>query len=458
MKKTLLALLVLLLTLALAACGGSSTPAASTSDTAASESAAEAPAEEAAAEMPTSGDVNLSIWTHDQLYLDYFNSRLAEWEALYPDINFTYDFVMDSAAPTNALNAIAAGEDLPDLLGIEQGAFPNYMKNGIIADNFLDLTDRIGDRRPEYVEGRMSIYSYQGRIYALESSLTASVLYYQPALFEAAGVEPPTTWDEALEVGAKLAENGGALSFATNDGSFFEMFLQQSGGAVFDENGEFVLANDENKALALKVAQLFQDGVANGTFMVVLGGDVWSGATIPTAYKEGKLAGSVMPDWWSTCCLKPGIPEMEGQWAVAKPPVFSEDGPTTLVWGGTGFAVNSKSPDAEIAWKFIEFMYMGLESQVSRFEAINMFPTMYEAAADERVTGLADPFYGGQKIGEIYAELAPGVPVWYQSPFRGDFRTAVSDNLPALFDGSMTPEAFVDELIRYTQEAIDFGS
>lgn len=403
-------------------------------------------------------DVTLTAWTHDQLYLDYFNARLPEFQALHPELNITLESVYDSNAPTNALNAIAAGEAYPDLLGLERGQFPNFMRNGIIANYFLDLTDRIGDRRGEYAEGRWSIYSYEGRLYGIESSLTASVLYYQPALFEAAGVEVPTTWEQVLnETGPALAANGSAFTFATNDGSWFQMYLNQRGGQIFDENSNFVLGDETNRPLAIEVADFVQKAVANGTFLVVLGGDVWSGATIPTAYTEGRLAGTVMPDWWASCCLKPGIPNMEGQWAAAAPPVWDGGGYATLNWGGTGWVVSSQSPNAELAWEFLEFMYLGLESQVMRFEQINMFPTMFEAASDPRVTELEDPFFGNQRLGEIYSSLADQVPVWYQSPFGAAASTALGDNLPSLFDGTLTPEQFVDRVVETTQESIDFG-
>lgn len=403
-------------------------------------------------------EVTLTAWTHDQLYIDYFQSRLAEFQELHPDISLTFEPTTDSQAVQNALNAIAAGEQGPDLLGIERGQFPNFMRNGIIAEYFLDLTDRIGDRRGDYAEGRWTIYSFEGRIYAVESSLTASVLYYQPEVFEAAGVEVPTTWEQVLnDVGPKLAANGSAFTFATNDGSWFQMYFNQRGGQIFDENANFVMGDETNRPIAIEVADFVQKAVQNGTFMVVLGGDVWSGATIPTAYQEGKLAGTVMPDWWASCCLKPGVPDMEGKWAAAAPPVWEEGGFATLNWGGTGWAVNSKSPNAELAWEFLEFMYLGKESQIQRFEQINMFPTMFEAAEDPRVTGLEDPFFGSQKLGEIYAELAPEVPIWYQSPFGSNANTALGDNLPGLFDGTLTPEAFVDAVVNTTQEAIDFG-
>jgi arabinosaccharide transport system substrate-binding protein len=401
-------------------------------------------------------EVTLSAWTHDALYIEFFNSRLAEWEAMHPDIKFTYDFQIIPNAWDRYLEALAAGETLPDLLGLEQGGFPKFMKDGIIEKYFVDLSDLVADNRADYAEGRMSIYSYNGKLYGLESSLTASVYYYQPKIFEDNGVEVPKTWEEMLAAGEVLGKKGIALNVATDDGNWFQMWFNQRGGAVFDKDSKFVFGDETNRAMAIEVADFIQKGVKNGTLMVVLGGDHWGGVTIPTAYREGRLAGQVMPDWWSSCCLMPGVEEMAGQWKVALPPVWSGGGAKTLVWGGTGWAV-SQSEHSDLAKDFIAFMYLGQESQVQKFEKINMFPWMLSAYNDPRITTLEDPFYGGQKLGEIYAQLADGVPVWYQSPFRSDWGTAVHDNLPLLFDGTLTPEAFVDAVTTKTQEAIDFG-
>ena len=139
------------------------------------------------------------------------------------------------------------------------------MKDGAIAQYFVDLTPLIGDRAADYSPGRWSIYSYQGEIYGIESSLTPSVLYYQPALFEAAGVEVPTTWEEVLnDVGPKLAANGSAFTFATNDPTWFQMYYEQRGGHLFDENGNFVMGEEENKQIAIEVADLHSESRASG--------------------------------------------------------------------------------------------------------------------------------------------------------------------------------------------------
>ena len=37
-------------------------------------------------------DITLSMWTHNQLYVDYFNTYLEEVQAAFPDDNITFDF------------------------------------------------------------------------------------------------------------------------------------------------------------------------------------------------------------------------------------------------------------------------------------------------------------------------------------------------------------------------------
>jgi len=403
-------------------------------------------------------EVTLTARTHDQLYLDYFNSRTAEFDAAHPDLKITYDFQVDSQVAQNTLNQLAAGEKIPDLVGIERGAFGGFMKDGAIDKYFVDLTPLIGDRAKDYSEGRWSIYSYQGKYYGIESSLTPSVLYYQPDLYTKAGIEVPKTWEDVLNTaGPKLAANGSAFTFATNDGTWFQMYYNQRGGDIFDKDGKFVMGDETNKPIAIEVATFVQNAVKAGIFLPVLGGDVWSGATIPTAYQSGKLASTVMPDWWSSCCLKPGVPDMSGKWALATMPTWAAGGHATATWGGTGWSV-AKGDNQDLAWEFLDFVYLGKDSQVQRFQKINMFPVMFDAMTDADVTSVTDPFYGDSKIGQIYADAGKDMVVWYNSEFFGAYNTAAGTDLPALFDGTMTPEDFVNDVVTQTQNAIDFGS
>ena len=71
----------------------------------------------------------------------------------------------------------------------------------------------------------------------------------------------PTTWDEYLETGAALAEEGIAMSYITDHGGMFMMYLLQRGGAIFDQHGEFVLPEEENRTIAIEVLNLLREGL-----------------------------------------------------------------------------------------------------------------------------------------------------------------------------------------------------
>ena len=131
-------------------------------------------------------EVTLTMWTHDGLYVQFFSARAEEWQDRYPDIDFTFEFEVVPSVFDKVLGNLAAGEEIPDLLGIEQGSFPRFMQGGIIESKFLDLTDLLADDYDLIVEGRHTPYKYQGRVYGVDSSLCGVVYYYQPAIFRRA--------------------------------------------------------------------------------------------------------------------------------------------------------------------------------------------------------------------------------------------------------------------------------
>src|SRR5258706_5492580 len=81
-------------------------------------------------------EVKISAWTADQLYVDYFKTRTAEFEKAHSDLKITWDFVVKPDAPAAVLQALAAGEPIPDMVSMERKQFNNYMKADILEKNF----------------------------------------------------------------------------------------------------------------------------------------------------------------------------------------------------------------------------------------------------------------------------------------------------------------------------------
>src|SRR5258708_23297750 len=98
----------------------------------------------------------------------------------------------------------------------------------------VDRTARMDDGRKDYAEGRWALYSYQGKIYAMESSLTASVYYYQPKIFKDNGVDVPKTWEDMLKNADVLGKKKIAQTITTNDANWFAIIFFQPSRLVFD--------------------------------------------------------------------------------------------------------------------------------------------------------------------------------------------------------------------------------
>jgi len=461
MRKKLFGISVLLFVLVfiLAACGGTATEEPAVEEPAVEEPAeveAEEPAVEEEPEVEGPEEMTISLWTHDQLYVQFFGTMAEEWKENYPNIDFTFDFQVVPDLQTVVLTNLAAGESIGDLIGIEQGMFPNFMRDGIIADKFVDLRPLLGGELNEITEGRYSIYSYEGGVYGAESSLCGVVYYYQPEIFEAYDLDIPTTWTEFIQAGNLLAADGIALSPVTDSGAWFMMYFLQRGGLIFDENGEFVFDSDENRAIAIETLEMVQQGLETGAFKFITGADYWGPAHM-SQYEEGKLAGSIMPDWFSDYMLKPMVADMEGQWRIAEMPVWDDGaGSNTTVWGGTGFAVNKESPNVELVYDLLHYAYITKEGQVKRYEQIKYFPTRMDAFEDEAVVSVGDPYFADQLVGQVFSGIVDGIPVWYQSPYRAAFEEQMAVELVAFFEGSTTAEEVVDNVVNFVEDEIAF--
>jgi ABC-type glycerol-3-phosphate transport system substrate-binding protein len=395
--------------------------------------------------------ITISLWTHDNLYAKFFTARGEEWKQTKPEYDITFNFQQVPDVFTKVLANLAAQIEVPDLLGIEQGAFPQFMQDGIIAEKFVNLTPRLGDEINDLVPGSLTKYTYQGNLYGIESGLCASVLYYQPALLEKAGVDVPQTWEDAIPVGEALAKQG--TSFLALDGGswgiFTELFWQHK-GSFFDKDSNMVFNTPENRQISLEVLDFLRTGLEKNFLKPFSSSDFWA-PPIYASYKDGSVAGIVMPDWYSEAELKASLPDMAGQWRIAKMPLWKNNSLSTSTWGGTGFAISKSSKNVDLVWDLLHYTYVTKESQIKRYEELKYFPTMKSALQDPRIKGVTDEFYGGQQIGEVFVEIAPDVPEWYQSPARGPLLDALNVELNHFYGNQITAEQTIDAVVASTK-------
>jgi ABC-type glycerol-3-phosphate transport system substrate-binding protein len=148
------------------------------------------------------------------------------------------------------------------------------------------------------------------------------------------------------------------------------------------------------------------------------GPGVWAGDVI-----AGNTCAFVTPDW-KTNDLRGYAPSMAGKLRMMPLPVFDDGDARTSTWGGTMAGIPRRCKDPDAAWKLIEFMYFSDRGLEMRRAQGNILPPLIEEFAKPGYHR-PDPFFGGQKVDELYAELATEIPERYVSPLTVAAQVAV---------------------------------
>jgi multiple sugar transport system substrate-binding protein len=291
-----------------------------------------------------------------------------------------------------------AGGDPPDIIAVENSPFPQFANKKILEDLTPYLAKTQGFSTSDFFPALMDRYTVEGRVYGVPyDAQPIAMLFYNPALFHAAGVEVPTydwNWDTLREASRKLAAAGGAGSYgicmsddATNT---WQEFLYGGGGSLVDD------VRQPTKSLIDA-----PEAVAATQFLLDL---TLTDKSMPTNDSLEAMGGA---DQGCTSLFLSGKSAMmiSGMWkAVENPQAFADLGvkvtmlPTKDVanrvypTGGTAYAILASSENKDTAWNFItEFL-----GQAG-----------YEAAYKEAM------------LGAIYPPAHKGANEWYmQQPIK----------------------------------------
>lgn len=188
---------------------------------------------------------------------DNWKKIITEFEKKYPDIKVKYVGVPIADVQSKYDTAIQGG-GLPDVGGVGTA----YLA-GLVAQNALEpVTDRIekSGLKGKLVTGMVTSVRAAGGsedLYEVPTSANMGTLWYRTDLFEEAGLQPPTTWENFYKAAATLTDakrnrfgftiRGGAGSVA----QALEMMYGQSGIDTF-WNGDKTTVNDPKNVKALE--------------------------------------------------------------------------------------------------------------------------------------------------------------------------------------------------------------
>ncbi|RYZ25109.1 MAG: sugar ABC transporter substrate-binding protein, partial [Propionibacteriaceae bacterium] len=179
----------------------------------------------------------------------------------------------------------SSSKTLPDVLMLDN---PDVQQ--IAASGALAPLDDLGVDSSGVADGVIKASTYQGKLYALQPVTNTIALFYNKKILEAAGITPPTTWDE-LKTDAKALTAGSQYGFAMSNVNTYEgtwqflPFMWSNGGDEKDINTPQTAA-----ALQLVKDLLDQGSLSQSTV-------TWTQADVADQFSAGNAAMMINGPW-----------------------------------------------------------------------------------------------------------------------------------------------------------------
>jgi multiple sugar transport system permease protein len=241
-----------------------------------------------------------------------------------------------------------------------------------------------GVRKEEYYSAAWNEAVYRGRVYAIPDNVDDRALYYNRALFKAAGLDPdrpPRTWDELKAMAVKLTrrDEGGRITqigFIPNYGnSWLYLYSWQNGGEFLSPDGRTCTLDNPYTVEALAYMKGVYSSLG-GVQQVDAFASSFSGDALDP-FLTGKVAMKVDGNWSLSTILRYN-PTMDFAVAPAPSPAARVRGegrfrgqPPYVTWaGGFSWVIprGVKGAERELAWEWIKWDE-SLEGQRIRYAA-----------------------------------------------------------------------------------------
>jgi multiple sugar transport system substrate-binding protein len=258
------------------------------------------------------------------------------------------------------LTSQIAGGDAPDIAGIENSVFPQFVSRNILEDLTPYLGKTQGFTTADFFPKLIDRYTVEGKAYGIPyDAQPRAMLFYNPGLFEEAGVKIPTaewTWDDLRSAAKALTtDEGGERRYGFCMGALpydsFTYLLYGAGGGFVDDLRKPQKATLDQQP-AVDASQMYLDLM-------------YTDKSMPTVQSMEAMGN---PMQGCKTLFRTGRTAMMfgGMWlAVESPQEFKDLGVKVVMapvrdtkvrvypTGGTGYGILRTAKNKELAWEFI---------------------------------------------------------------------------------------------------------
>ena len=331
--------------------------------------------------------------------------------------------------PQNLSTASLAGEKV-DLVTVGAGLI-----NSIVARTgfLMDITDLMEPYRDRFGEGMLDSYTIGGRLWGFPyGNSAAGFTYYNKDIFNNLGIEPPTTYEELVEISKTISDAGYIpMIFRGKDETywsnlFFYAFAQTTMNQPIEKTNDFLtgkrsFSSPEEIEAVNAVVSFFEDGILTSDSLDT------NGDGMKAAFLQQKAA---MMHTHNFQLLQTDCPDFE--LGIFEFPIIVEGAYSQPFGGpGTGIAIPSFADrdNLDNTMKFVEFLL--------RPENADLIIGCYKPVVEvvKGINLVDDP--NVQYLNEV---MIPKTVPYLDWIWPTEVNAAVCQIIPAVIAGTMTAE------------------
>lgn len=385
---------------------------------------------------PGDGKIELTVATFGEFGYD---DLLAEYEADHPNIKITPRTTGQGGPYHQTLfTKLGAGSGLEDVVAVEEGHLSEVLAK---SSRFNDLSE-IG---PDVPEDRWLEWKYEagrdkdGKLIGYGTDIGPLAMCYRKDLLADAGLPSDPdgvkklfeTWESYFAAGEKFVRESGGKAWFDSESQIFNAMHNQLEVGYFDKSDQLMVeSSSEIKRNWDLVTKAGEGGQSAG---LVAFSNEWN-----SGFKKSAFATKTCPAWMIGVIEEQAGPAHSGKWAVTD--AFPGGGGN---WGGSYLTVPTQSEHPKEAAELAAWL-TAPEQQIKAFQAKGTFPSQVEALESPELEKMTSKYFGGAKIGELFAEQARKVShAQYKGPGDGKIQeNAASPALQAVEQGKSPEEGW----------------
>ncbi len=356
---------------------------------------------------------------------------------LYPGVRVKITSLAYEDHPTAMITALAAGANLPDVMGMDREIIGKLAESAGLEDLSRAPYQALTHAALLPPFALAAARSSKGTLAALPVDVGPGTLFYRADLLAQAGLaeaDLTTSWRGFVAAGKQLKERTGAYllsSVVDLKDIYVRASLRDGDGVFFDSSGQ-VLVDSPRFARGFELALAARKVGIDAR--VLTWTNEWS-----EGFRRSRVASQMMGSWLGGHLKNWIAPQLAGRWRSAHLPegAFAS-------WGGSYYAIPARAQHKALAWAFVQYLALDKEQQLLAFRGLDAFPALLQAQEDAFAEEPL-PYFGGQRARLLWREAARRIPAVDADRYDNIAKDQVDAELEKVLEhGKPIPAALAD--------------